>query len=180
MKTQYQTQAWMKSIFLHTDVHEICLLRELQCTCVYIYFMHTYIVFVVFICILYIYVYVCIYRQHTHICVYVYLYILWIYIYELMYLCVYVSVCSASKLCPTLCNPMDGSPPDSSVHGISQARVPERAAIAPSRGPSRSKDRSPVSCFPALAGRLFTTEPPAKPACVDTHMCTLRVCFTCF
>ena len=27
------------------------------------------------------------------------------------------------KSCPTLCNPMDGSPPASSVHGILQARI---------------------------------------------------------
>ena len=27
--------------------------------------------------------------------------------------------------CPTLCNPMDCSPPDSSIHGILQARVLE-------------------------------------------------------
>ena len=26
--------------------------------------------------------------------------------------------------CPTLCNPMDGSPPGSSVHGILQASTP--------------------------------------------------------
>ena len=27
------------------------------------------------------------------------------------------------QLCPTLCHPIDGSPPGSSVHGIFQARV---------------------------------------------------------
>ena len=32
--------------------------------------------------------------------------------------------------CPTLCDPMDGSPPGSSVHGIFQARVLEWGAIA--------------------------------------------------
>ena len=32
--------------------------------------------------------------------------------------------------CPTLCNPMDCSPPGSSVHGIFQARVLESGAIA--------------------------------------------------
>ena len=30
-----------------------------------------------------------------------------------------------AQLCPTLCNPMDCSPPDSSIHGILQARVLE-------------------------------------------------------
>ena len=32
--------------------------------------------------------------------------------------------------CPTLCDPIDGSPPGSSVHGIFQARVLEWGAIA--------------------------------------------------
>ena len=32
--------------------------------------------------------------------------------------------------CPTLCDPIDGSPPDPSVHGIFQARVLEWGAIA--------------------------------------------------
>ena len=30
-----------------------------------------------------------------------------------------------AQLCPTLCNPMDCSPPGSSVHGILQARIQE-------------------------------------------------------
>ena len=36
--------------------------------------------------------------------------------------------------CPTLCDPTDGSPPGSSVHGIFQARVLEWVAISFSRG----------------------------------------------
>ena len=32
--------------------------------------------------------------------------------------------------CPTLSDPMDGSPPGSSIHGIFQARVLEWGAIA--------------------------------------------------
>ena len=32
--------------------------------------------------------------------------------------------------CPTLCDPIDGSPPDSAVPGILQARVLEWGAIA--------------------------------------------------
>ena len=32
--------------------------------------------------------------------------------------------------CPTLCDPIDGSPPGSSAHGIFQARVLESSAIA--------------------------------------------------
>ena len=35
-----------------------------------------------------------------------------------------------AQLCPTLCDPVDCSLPGSSVHGIFQARVLERGAIA--------------------------------------------------
>ena len=35
-----------------------------------------------------------------------------------------------AQLCPTLSDPMDCSPPDSSVHGIFQARVLEWGAIS--------------------------------------------------
>ena len=40
------------------------------------------------------------------------------------------------SLCPTLCDPMDYSPPSSSVHGILQARILECVAIPFSRGSS--------------------------------------------
>ena len=36
------------------------------------------------------------------------------------------------QLCPTLCDPIDGSPPGSAIHGIFQARVLEWVAIASS------------------------------------------------
>ena len=39
-----------------------------------------------------------------------------------------------AQLCLTLCNPMDCSPPGSSVHGISQARILEWVAVPFSRG----------------------------------------------
>ena len=37
--------------------------------------------------------------------------------------------CSVAQSCPTLCDAMDGTPPGSSVHRISQARILERVAI---------------------------------------------------
>jgi len=56
---------------------------------------------------------------------------------------------------------MDCSPPGSSVHGISQAKILEWSAIAFSRASSHPWDRSwVVFC---IAGRFFTTEPPGKP-----------------
>ena len=49
--------------------------------------------------------------------------------------CVCVCVCVlVSQLCPTLCDPINCSPPGSSVHGILQARVLERVAIPFSKG----------------------------------------------
>ena len=39
-----------------------------------------------------------------------------------------------TKRCLILCDPMDCSPPGSSVHGISQARILERVAISFSPG----------------------------------------------
>ena len=44
--------------------------------------------------------------------------------------------CLVTKLCPTLCNPMDCSLPGSSVPEISQARILEWVAISYSRGSS--------------------------------------------
>ena len=41
---------------------------------------------------------------------------------------------------PTLCNPMDYSPPGSSIHGISQTRILEWVAIPFSRGSSQPRD----------------------------------------
>ena len=40
---------------------------------------------------------------------------------------------SHTQLCPTLCDPMDYSPPGSSVHGTFQARILEWVAISFSR-----------------------------------------------
>ena len=58
-----------------------------------------------------------------------------------------------AQSCPTLCNPMDCSPPGFSVHGILQARILEWVAIPFSRGSSWPRDRTWVSC---TAGSFFT------------------------
>jgi len=42
--------------------------------------------------------------------------------------------------CPTLCNPMDCSPPGSSVHGNSQPRIRKRVDISFYRGSSQPRD----------------------------------------
>ena len=58
-----------------------------------------------------------------------------------------------TQFCPTLCDPMDCSPPGSSVHGILQATILEWVAIPFSRGSSQSRDWTQISC---VAGSLFT------------------------
>ena len=47
----------------------------------------------------------------------------------------------AAQSCLSLCDPMDCGPPGSSVHGISQARILEWAAVSFSRGSSQPRDR---------------------------------------
>ena len=54
---------------------------------------------------------------------------------------------------PTLCNHIDCSLPDFSVHGIFQARVPQWVVISFSKGFSQPRDGTWVSC---IAGRHFT------------------------
>ena len=55
-------------------------------------------------------------------------------------------VCLVAQSCLTLCDPMGCSPPGSSVHGIFQARILERVAISSSRGSSRPRDQTHISC----------------------------------
>ena len=54
--------------------------------------------------------------------------------------------------CLTLCDPMDVSPPGSSVHGILQTRILEQVAISYSRGSSQPRDRT-CSTFVSCIGR---------------------------
>ena len=82
---------------------------------------------------------------------------------------------SVTQFCPTLCEPMGCHLPGSSVHGISQTRILEWAAIPFSRASSRPRDWTKVSW---IAGGLFiiwaTSEghviyiyPTSAPKCSD-------------
>ena len=57
-------------------------------------------------------------------------------------------VCMGTELCPTLCDPMDCSPPGSSVQGIFQARILGWVAISSSRGSSLTQGQN--SCLLCL------------------------------
>ena len=60
-------------------------------------------------------------------------------------------LCVRAQSCPTPCYSMDCNPPDSSVHGISQARILQRVTISSSRG------SSPPTVSFSRAGEFFTT-----------------------
>ena len=79
-------------------------------------------------------------------------------------------VCTGSlQLCLTLCEPMDCSPPGSSVHGILQARILEWVALPSSRGSSPLRNRTHTSCDSCLKDRFFNAELPGKPSLSHTH-----------
>ena len=60
---------------------------------------------------------------------------------------------TVAQSCLTLCNLMDCSLPRSSIHGIFQAKILEWVATPFSKGSSRPRDQTNVSC---IAGRFFT------------------------
>ena len=61
-------------------------------------------------------------------------------------LLLHVCARSVTQLCPTVCNPTDCSLPDSSVHGVFQARILDGVTISYSRGSSQPRDQTQVSC----------------------------------
>ena len=62
-------------------------------------------------------------------------------------------LCLVAQSCLTLCNPMDGSLPGFSVHGILQARKQEWVAMPSSRESPQPRDQTQVS---RIAGGFFT------------------------
>ena len=63
----------------------------------------------------------------------------------------------SSQSCLPLCDPMDCSLPDFSVHGIPQARILEWVAVSSSRGSfPQPRDQTHISCVSCIAGGFFT------------------------
>ena len=116
-------------------------------------------------------------RGHAHLVFYMYVRVcLYICVFVCMslhvctcastcvYMCVYVwcvRVCVA-RLCLTLGNPVDYSPPISSP-GILQARILEWVAISSSRGSSWPRDQTHIPCVSRIVGGFFTAVPLGKP-----------------
>ena len=87
---------------------------------------------------------------------------------------------SVTKSCPTRCNPMNCNPPDSSVHGIFQARILQWVAIFFSRRASWPRNRTHISWI----GRqiLYCLSHMGSPIyhdfCLNWHLHNLR-CICC-
>ena len=78
--------------------------------------------------------------------------------------CAIQRMCAKSlQSCPTLCSPLDRSLPDSSVHGILQARILEWAAMPSSWGYRFASVNPEVLIHPL---------PPSLPSC-QPHICSL-------
>ena len=81
------------------------------------------------------------------------------------------------RLCPTLCSPMDYSPPGSSVHGILQVRILEWVAIPP-QGHLVHPGIELVSLMsPALQADSLPLAPPGKPIYIYKHI-FVKICIS--
>ena len=86
-------------------------------------------------------------QTHTYTFMYVYMFIIHTHAFIII---IFLKVVQSYL---TLCDPMDCSPPGSSVHGILQARILEWVAIPFSRGYSQPRDQTQVS---RIAGGFLT------------------------
>ena len=82
----------------------------------------------------------------------------------------YAVLCLLGQSSPTLCDPMNCSPPCSYALGILQARILEWVAMPSSRGSSQSREQTQVS---HTAGGFFTIWATGKP--MDTGVSSLSL-----
>ena len=61
----------------------------------------------------------------------------------------------SAQLCLTLCDPMDCSPPDSSVPGTSQVRILAWVDISSSRGVSQPRNWTCIFCVSCIGRRIL-------------------------
>ena len=78
-------------------------------------------------------------------------------------------MCSATQLCPTLCDPLDCSLQGSS--GIFQEEY-WRGLLFPPPGDLLDPGIEPMS--PALASGFFSTEPPGRPENINTYTLKMK------
>ena len=84
--------------------------------------------------------------QVLHRCQFIFFFFLLKLFFKQLCVCVHMH----TRLCLTLCNPMNCSPRGSSVHDIFQARILEQVAISSSRRSSRCRDQTHVSCISCI------------------------------
>ena len=78
-------------------------------------------------------------------------------------LCAGAYILLVVQACLSLCNPMDCSPPCSSVHGDSLDKNTGVSCHAlTSRGSSQPRDQTQVSCVSCISGGFLTAEPPGS------------------
>ena len=90
--------------------------------------------------------------------------------------CMLLCVCVHAQLCPTLCDPLDCSPPDSSVHEIFQARIPEWVAISFSRGSFQPRDQTLISCTSRWILYHWATREAQSNYCAKSLQSCLTLC----
>ena len=79
--------------------------------------------------------------------------------------------------CPSVCDPVDCSPPGFSVHGILQARILEWVAAPSYRGIFPTQGSNPLMS-PALAGGFFTTSSAWKCSEDPPHIILYSFCMS--
>ena len=112
----------------------------------------------------------CMARWFSCVCVYTHVYMhVCVCIHTCICMCVYIYICVLynSRSCLTLCNPLDCSPPGSSVRGIFQTRIQELVAIFSSRASSWPKDRTCVSFGSCIASEFFTCWAMGEAPCLS-------------
>ena len=72
-----------------------------------------------------------------------------------VFVIVFCCYCMHAQSCPTVCDPMDYSPPGSSVHGILQARILEWVTMLSCRGSSQPWDQTCVSSISCIGRQVI-------------------------
>ena len=84
-----------------------------------------------------------------------------------------------AKSCPLLCDPMDWSPPGSSAHEISQARILEWVAVSFSMKPTGGSITQ-LPCHSVEITLSFVQQFPKVPSGTESQSCTATNCWLTF
>ena len=96
---------------------------------------------------------------------------------------VYINMCKHAmslQLCPTLCNPMDCSPPASSVHGTLQARILAWVVMPSSRGSSWSRGGTRGFYVSCIGRRVLYRESHLGSPCLYIYISVSVICILNF